>query len=147
MSHTVPSMSWSHSGLEGSRKGKETGVKYLSLIRQKAFFARNICQHPWDSALNLLQLGRPLWMALKRLWAPDQKKHEHLATGSSRNSTIIGGFSWEKSENCLSVIGTTLSWVETGNVAQWGARGFVTEGTRFEFHGGYLLSVSPWVYS
>lgn len=46
-----------------------------------------------------------------------------------------------------SVIGTALSWVATGSVAQWRADVLVTDGTRFEFLCGYLFSVSLQVYS
>ena len=71
------------------------------LYSRKLFYPRNICQHPWDGAFNILELCRPLWMALNRLWAPDQKRHGHLPAGNGRRSTIIEGVSWENQKSVL----------------------------------------------
>ena len=98
VSHTVPSMSWSHLGLEGPGKGNGNSWN-ICYIPERLFSQEHLpTSLRWSGGYH--QLGRPLWRALKGLSPFKTKqnkknpkiKHGPLSTGRGRNSTILGDF-------------------------------------------------------
>lgn len=111
VSHTLLSVSWSHSGLEGSRKGNGSSCEIsFSYIPESRFIQETSANIPEMVLLTSLNYTDP-----KSLGAPDQKRHRHLPAGSGRQSTIFEGVSWEHQKLVLQI----CYWESPVKLAMW----------------------------
>ena len=158
VSHTVPSMSWSHLGLEGPGKGNGNSWN-ICYIPERLFSQEHLpTSLRWSGGYH--QLGRPLWRALKGLSPFKTKqnkknpkiKHGPLSTGRGRNSTILGDFLGKKSEYCpllllfgqLCLVWQLAVWLNGESMNLWQMQPDLNSfvGTYFLCQLGYILHSS-----